>query len=206
MASENKHSRRETFKRFFGKLLGSNAENASSTAATTDNKGSAGTAKSKDCIREVTPVAQLQERIDSSTGQQNDGSTATLNDQLKCENLWKKAFERLAQRAPNAIDGYKEYLTDELALAKAKDDILVNSENVKLIVERLERRRDDQQWRLQFSTFLGHVDINLRKQCENLLKFTIWSDEIVKTALSSQPHAGLVWSNYGASGRPVPSP
>ena len=47
--------------------------------------------------------------------------------------------------------------------------------------------REKKQWRV---SLLGR-DIKLREQAERLAKFVLWSDPLVKSALSIQPHAAL---------------
>ena len=62
--------------------------------------------------------------------------------------------------------------------------------SVEVIVKQLLEDREKKQWRV---SLLGR-DIKLREQAERLAKFVLWSDPLVKSALSSQPYAALAWS------------
>jgi hypothetical protein len=62
--------------------------------------------------------------------------------------------------------------------------------SVQLIVTQLLEVREKKQWRV---SLLGR-DIKIRAQAEKLAKFLLWSDPIVKDALSAQPYAALAWS------------
>jgi hypothetical protein len=81
----------------------------------------------------------------------------------------------------------------ELANAQGDTAIDVNISNrqsVEALVNQLLDNREKKQWRI---SLLGK-DIMLRRQVERLTKFLLWSDPIVKTAVSTQPYAALAWS------------
>ncbi|KAJ5510354.1 hypothetical protein N7453_002457 [Penicillium expansum] len=65
-----------------------------------------------------------------------------------------------------------------------------NSEFVEDVVKRLLDDRKKKQWRL---SLLGN-NVIIRKQVEKLAKVLLWSDPVVKSAVSTQPHAALAWS------------
>ena len=56
-------------------------------------------------------------------------------------------------------------------------------------MERLESEREPQQ-----TINVYGKSISLREQADNVLKLVVWSDEVVKQALSAQPYAALAWS------------
>jgi ankyrin repeat domain-containing protein 50 len=69
-------------------------------------------------------------------------------------------------------------------------DPLSTPESTRSIVEQLVKDRETKQWRLP----LAGKDINIREEAEKLVKFFIWSDGVIKSALSTQPYAALAWS------------
>jgi hypothetical protein len=80
-------------------------------------------------------------------------------------------------------------------LASLQDDAVASGDlstprSVEYIVKHLLENREKKQWRVPL---LGK-DIKIREQAERLAKFLLWSDPIVKKALSAQPYAALAWS------------
>lgn len=80
-------------------------------------------------------------------------------------------------------------------LASLQDDAVVSghvvtSQAVDSVVNKLLEEREKKQWRV---SLLGN-DVKIRKQVERLARFVLWSDPIVKNALSAQPYAALAWS------------
>ena len=135
------------------------------------------------------------------------------------ENLWECAFDKLAGTSSELLKEYRENLRkmqagdaadtkdtannsmNESGSVKTEDKLLtaaegslVSFEAVKSTITTLSERRETKQWRLQFSAKLFEIDIGARDQVENLLKLAKWSDDLVKQALSSQPHAALAWT------------
>lgn len=135
------------------------------------------------------------------------------------ENLWECAYDKLSGTSSELLKEYGENLrkiqagdstdtkdaadnsADKSGSIKTEDKLptaaegsLVSFEVVKSTITTLSERRETKQWRLQFSAKLFEVDIGARNQLENLLKLVKWSDDLVKQALSSQPHAALAWT------------
>jgi hypothetical protein len=80
-------------------------------------------------------------------------------------------------------------------LASLQDDATLSADlstprSVESIVNKLWEDREKKQWRV---SLLGK-DIKIREQAERLAKFLLWSDPIVKNAVSAQPYAALAWS------------
>lgn len=67
---------------------------------------------------------------------------------------------------------------------------LSTSGSVKSFVEQLLDNREKEQWRVS----LMGKELKIRQQAERLVKFLLWSDKLVKDALSTQPYAALAWS------------
>jgi hypothetical protein len=84
---------------------------------------------------------------------------------------------------------YKTHLASLQDDAAASGD-LSTPRSVENIVRQLLKDREKKQWRVPL---LGR-DIKIREQAERLAKSLLWSDSIVKNALSAQPYAALAWS------------
>lgn len=87
------------------------------------------------------------------------------------------------------MEDYKKHL------ASLQDDTatgadISNRQSIESIVKQLWEDREKKQWRV---SLLGK-EIKIRAQAERLAKFLLWSDPIVKNALSAQPYAALAWS------------
>jgi len=68
--------------------------------------------------------------------------------------------------------------------------LLSTPQSVESVVKQLLDDREMKQWRI---SLLGR-DIKVRKEAEKLAKFLLWSDDIVKSAVSTQPYAALAWT------------
>jgi len=68
--------------------------------------------------------------------------------------------------------------------------LLSTPQSVESVVKQLLDNREMKQWRI---SLLGR-DIKVRKQAEKLAKFLLWSDAIVKSAVSTHPYAALAWT------------
>lgn len=102
---------------------------------------------------------------------------------------WSWAYEILRTRAPELIEDYEKHLAS-LQSNAATNPGLLNSQSAESIVKQLLDDREKKQWRVS----LSGKDINVREQCERLIKFLLWSDPVIKNAVSAQPYAALAWS------------
>jgi len=84
------------------------------------------------------------------------------------------------------VTDYKRHL----APGDDNTDPLSTPESTRSVVERLSEDREKKQWRLSFQG----KDIKFREAAEKLIKILLWSDEIIRPALSAQPYAALAWS------------
>ncbi|KAL6701080.1 hypothetical protein J3F84DRAFT_402945 [Trichoderma pleuroticola] len=87
------------------------------------------------------------------------------------DDTWALAFKLAQGRESKLMLAYEEYLLSLQGDNAAKDG---------------EKKR----WRVS----LFGADIEVRVQVERLTKFLLWSESIVKVAMSSQPYAALAWS------------
>jgi ankyrin repeat domain-containing protein 50 len=84
---------------------------------------------------------------------------------------------------------YKKHLASLHGGAVTSVD-LSTPRSVESVVKQLLKDREDGQWRV---SLLGK-DVRIREQAEKLAKFLLWTDPIVKSAISAQPYAALAWS------------
>lgn len=138
----------------------------------------------------ITHSRQAQDGIQSATDvAQHSGPSEDL---VQWKELWTKAYDKLTADEAELV---KEY---EVNLAKLQspgqpEGFTINLESVRSIVAQLDRKREDEQWCLKWTTNNFSLNINLRKQVEKLVKVATWSDVLVKQALATQPHAALAW-------------
>jgi hypothetical protein len=102
---------------------------------------------------------------------------------------WARAFELFQTREPELMADYQTHLTSLRDDAVASVNLYTLS-SVESIVKALLEDQEKKAWRV---SILGK-DIKIRKQAERLAKFLLWSDPIVRKALSAQPYAALAWS------------
>jgi hypothetical protein len=102
---------------------------------------------------------------------------------------WTLAYEIFQHQEPNLASDYKKHLAS-LQVDNVSSVNLSSPLHFESIVNRLLEDRKKNQWQVPL---LGK-DIKIREQVERLAKFVLWSDEIVKSALSAQPYAALAWS------------
>lgn len=99
---------------------------------------------------------------------------------------WTRAYEIFQDRESELAADYKKHL--QVGITSSVD--FSTPLSVESIVKRLLEDREEKQWQVPL---LGK-NIKIREQVERLAKFVLWSDEIVKSALSAQPYAALAWS------------
>ncbi|GIJ91391.1 hypothetical protein Asppvi_010356 [Aspergillus pseudoviridinutans] len=102
---------------------------------------------------------------------------------------WTRAYEILQTREPELIEDYKKHL-GSLQRDGATDADLSTPRSVESIVKQLLDDREKKQWRVSLLV----KEVKIREQAERLVKFLLWSDPVVKNALSAQPYAALAWS------------
>jgi hypothetical protein len=93
------------------------------------------------------------------------------------------------KRQPELVGDYKKHLDSVLNNPTAGVD-LTNRQSVQRTVKQLLEVREKEKWVVPF---MGK-DIKIREQAERLVKFVLWLDPMVKTAVIAQPHAALAWT------------
>lgn len=102
---------------------------------------------------------------------------------------WTRAYEIFQDRESELAADYKKHLASLQEDPQSSSD-LSTPLAVESIVKRLLEDREKKQWQVS----LLEKDMKIREQVERLAKFVLWSDDIVKSALSAQPYAALAWS------------
>lgn len=119
------------------------------------------------------------------------GSSSALSTSASHDiGTWNRAYEIAEDREPELMTDYASHLASLQVNPTSKKDIS-NSEFVEDVVKQLLEDREKKQWRLPL---LGN-NVIIRKQAEKLAKVLLWSDPVVKSAVSSQPYAALAWSS-----------
>ncbi|KAL6829384.1 hypothetical protein J3E69DRAFT_331164 [Trichoderma sp. SZMC 28015] len=127
---------------------------------------------------------------DPNPASPNAAATSTA-DNLSGEGneLWARAYTLAKERDEQLMDDYERHIASLEGVSvdgksfSAPHDVKVH---VNQLLELRQRRE------IQVS-IMGH-DITMREQIEKLAKFLLWSDAIVKSAVSAQPYAALAWS------------
>ncbi|KGO48488.1 hypothetical protein PEXP_072180 [Penicillium expansum] len=132
-------------------------------------------------------AAQLQTRqavapVLPSAGSSPAPSTGASQD----IDTWNRAYEIAEKRESELMTDYASHLASLQVNPTSKRNIS-NSEFVEDVVKRLLDDREKKQWRLS----LLENNVIIRKQVEKLAKVLLWSDPVVKSAVSTQPHAAL---------------
>ncbi|KAK3380942.1 hypothetical protein B0H63DRAFT_194670 [Podospora didyma] len=113
-------------------------------------------------------------------------------------NIWARAFQHFMESRPELATYYAQHLhtlgdtstTPETPKETAPNSPPTTLQTIGLIVKKLHHHREQRQWTVP----LAGKDIKIREQAEKFAKFLLWSDPIVKDALSAQPYAALAWS------------
>jgi ankyrin repeat domain-containing protein 50 len=131
-------------------------------------------------------LGKSKKKPDSGAKRGGGGSSSATTPNV---DPWTRAYKIVQEREDRLMADYNVHLASLQGDAVASAD-LSTSRSVESIVKKLSEDREQKQWRV---SLLDH-DIKIRTQVERLTKFLLWSDPIVKTAISAQPHAALAWS------------
>ncbi|KAJ5372585.1 hypothetical protein N7517_004591 [Penicillium concentricum] len=132
--------------------------------------------KSEQDVASISPSTGSSPPPYSSTSQDND--------------TWSRAYELAANREPDLMRDYANHLASLQPNSTTKRNIS-SSDFVEDVVNQLLEDRQKKQWRLPL---LGD-NVIIRKQVEKLTKVLLWSDPVIKRAVSFQPYAALAWSS-----------
>lgn len=134
----------------------------------------------------TTPITQPLALETSSVSQLTPSSDLLAGDE---NDLWALAYVLVREREEELMKDYEKHLA-ALQDHPADAQNVFAAHNIESLVNKLLDTREKN--KIQVS-ILGR-NIKVREQIERLAKFLIWSDSIVKAAVSAQPYAALAWS------------
>lgn len=109
------------------------------------------------------------------------------------ETLWSRAYSILQERDAELIKQYGKLLqanTGNIADVNADSSLLADPTAIKQTISDLVTLRENKQWKVT----LGGQTIKAKDTVEKLAKLLVWSDKVIKDALSAQPYAALAWA------------
>ncbi|CEJ81207.1 hypothetical protein VHEMI01349 [[Torrubiella] hemipterigena] len=102
------------------------------------------------------------------------------------ETLWRRAYGMLAEKQPDLGQDYGKHLQGDVDDVDGADlPVLADPERIKATIANLLEAREKRQWSIK----LGGKTVKVKDQVETLAKLLVWSDKIIKDALSAQPTA-----------------
>ncbi|KAJ5365438.1 hypothetical protein N7517_008324 [Penicillium concentricum] len=106
--------------------------------------------------------------------------------------VWSRSFAMFQERdtGQELVTAYTNYLASLQGEDTPTSIDFSNPESVEDVVKMLLADREQKQWKFHIRSH----NISVREQVEKLGKFLLWSDPLVKTAVSTQPLAALAWS------------
>lgn len=110
-------------------------------------------------------------------------SKAAADNSWTSESLWKDAYEILKKEESGLTQAFEQVLSSGAGEFTSEEEI-TSALEAKL------KQRDER----QFAVHLAGKSVNIRKCGKKLIKFALWSKDIVSDSLSNQPHLALAWS------------
>ncbi|MCJ1466435.1 hypothetical protein MMC07_005054 [Pseudocyphellaria aurata] len=101
------------------------------------------------------------------------------------QDLWMCAYNALEVRAPDLMAAYACHIDSTTSTQHGLDPRLIENTIHKKL-------HDNEAKKLVFS--LGSESVKVREQGERIIKFILWSNNFISTAVSAQPYAALAWS------------
>lgn len=96
------------------------------------------------------------------------------------ETLWAQAYRKLQEKEPELVQAFE----------RASGTCFTSSEQIQSTVKAQLDRREERQWIVA----VAGKSVKVRQKGERLLKFILWSKDIVADAVNSQPYMALAWS------------
>ena len=137
--------------------------------------------------RQKSTLATGQERHPPLTQHGYNKEMIAIGDAKSSNDLWLQAYEALELREPDLVAACKRRLAP--ASTNSADPSL-SPELIETIINSNLQDREADQWVIN----LGKKPVKVREQGEKVIKFILWSSDIVSQALSAQPYAALAWS------------
>ena len=137
--------------------------------------------------RQGSTFATSPERRSPSTQHGYNKDVIAIGDAKDSKDLWLQAYEALELREPDLVAAYKRWLAPTITNSA---DPSLSPELIETIIKSSLLDRESDQWVVS----LGEKSVKVREQGEKVIKFILWSNDIVSQALSAQPYAALAWS------------
>lgn len=115
---------------------------------------------------------------------------SATEDGLQSRDLWMNGYETLRLRDTDLVTAYERHLASADIGHAASTFPSLSPELIGAIVTT--RLKDHEAGRLVLR--LGREPIKVREQIEKILRFVLWSSDLVSAAVSAQPYAALAWS------------
>jgi hypothetical protein len=98
----------------------------------------------------------------------------------KSEQLWREAYRIVKERNLDLVQSYKKNLSPQNTTFTSPNQI---QDAVKASLDNRKAR--------QIIVTLTGKPIRIREYGEKLVKFTMWSKDLISSAVSTEPHAAL---------------
>ena len=131
-----------------------------------------------------------QERCSPRTQHGHSDDEVATGDVKKSEDLWVHAYEALKLREPDLVAAYERHLAQLAPTVTNSVHPSLSPELIETIAKSKLQDREADQWVVH----LGEQPVNVRVQGEKVIKFILWSNDIISQAVSTQPYAALAWS------------
>lgn len=128
-----------------------------------------------------------QERRPSLIQLGHGEDVVATGDAKQSQDLWIQAYKALKCRNPELIAAYERLLASNIT------DSAESSLSPELIEAIVKSKLQDREAN-QLVIDLGKGPVKVREQGEKVIKFVLWSNDIIAQALSAQPYAALAWS------------
>jgi hypothetical protein len=126
------------------------------------------------------PQSTLPHRLSSTkTVSSQPKLTVTLT---KSEQLWREAYRIVKEMELDLVQSYEKNLSPQNTTFTSPTQI---QDAVKASLDNREAR--------QIIVTLAGKSIKVREYGEKLVKFTMWSKDLISSAVSTEPHAALAW-------------
>ncbi len=137
--------------------------------------------------REGSTSATSQGRRSPSTQHGYHKDVIAIGDAKDSKDLWLQAYKKLESRERDLVAAYKHHLAPTIANST---DSSLSPELIETIIQLNLEDKKANQWVVS----LGKKPVKVREQGEKVIKFILWSKDIISQALSAQPYAALAWS------------
>ena len=119
-------------------------------------------------------------------------SAAVVSEHPKVEtdDLWAEAYERCKLREKALVDDYEKHMKAYTASAGAAHEDRFSPGKIADLIKAQRGDLDAQRLTLR----LRGGSIAIREQGEKIIRFVLWFNSTISSALASQPYASLAWS------------